>query len=384
MAIDIRFEMRPPLGALAQYRNLFARLTEARSLAVSIGDRRREAVIGADMTHVLYHLGDVEQALEVGEQAARAARDVGDPRVLVQAVSNNALARVCKGEFRSAVEIAEPFARELKSTFRHERLGTTGTSACIWLGNLCGSNALVGDFSRAIDHGEEACRIARETGLPFDRAMSSTWLAFGLMLKGETERSIPLVEEGLQLVRENELEFLFPWSLMVWVGSHAIAHDSDRALSVLEEAAVQRERLPSLVLLWVWFGAAEAMAVCESGQYERAAALCAEQLTTIARHELRTFEAPVRRTLGLCIARGAGDAGDIEAARAALTRARGVATSQGALPEVAHANLALAELSAEQGDLADARALAGSALAAYTRMGMTRWRADAEAILASS
>jgi ATP/maltotriose-dependent transcriptional regulator MalT len=334
------------------------------------------------MPHVLYHIGDVEQALRTGEQAMQAAHEVGDRRILVQAASNLAHAHLCKGEFRRAIAIATPFAEDLQTRFRHERLGTTGTSACVWLGNLCGSNAMVGDFERALGYGEEAWRIAQQTNLPFDRAMSGGWLAFGLMTKGDTERSIPLVEGCLEVVRENDLEFLLLWNLMVYVASCAIAGESARALLMMEETADRRRRLRSLVGQSLWLGAAETMAICQSGQYERAETLCSELLANMAKHGMRTFEPLVLRMRGLSIARG--PAGDLEAGCDWIRRARETATKQEALPEIAHADLELARLSADWGKLDDANTLASNALRAYRRMTMTEWEARAEAVLAIS
>jgi len=378
-AIDIRFELRPALGALGQYRKLLEHLTEARSLAASLGDRHREALIGADMPHVLYHIGEVEQALRTGEQAMQAAREVDDRRILIQAASNLAHAHMCKGEFRRAIEIATPFAEDLQTQFRHERLGTTGTSACIWLGNLCGTNAMVGDFDRAFEYGEDACRIAQETNFPFDRVMSGTWLAFGLMVKGDTERSIPLIEECMGIVREYDLGFFLTWSLVVYVTSYTVAQDPAPALLMLDETADQRGRLKSLIGMSLWLGAAETMAVYQSGQHERAQALCSELLASMAKHEMRTFEPVVLRIRGLSLARG--PTGDLEAGRNLIGRAREIATKQGALPEIAHADLALAQLSASQGSREESITLARRALRAYRRMAMTDYQAAAEAVL---
>lgn len=379
-AIDIRFELRPALGALGQYRKLLEHLTEARSLADSMGDRHREALIDADMIHVLYHIGEVERALRTGEQAMQEALEVDDRRILIQAASNLAHAHMCKGEFRRAIEIANPFAEDLQTRYRHERLGTTGTSACIWLGNLCGTNAMVGAFERAFEYGEDACRIAQETNLPFDRVMSGTWLAFGLVVKGDTKRSIPLIEECMEIVSEYDLGFFLIWSLVVYVSSYTVAQDPARALLMLEKTADQRGRLQSLVGMSLWLGAAETMALYQSGQHERADTLCSELLASMTKHEMHTFEPVVLRIRGLSIARG--PAADHEAGRDLIRRAREVATRQGALPEVAHADLALAMLSADEGDLDNAHTLARSALHAYKRMAMTGWEASAQAVLA--
>ena len=129
-------------------------------------------------------------------------------------------------------------------------------------------------------------------------------------------------------------------------------------------------------------GAGEAMALCECGQHEQAEAMCSQLLTSMVKHEVRAVEPLVLRTRGLSVARGS--ARDIEAGRDWIRRAKEVAATQGALPEVAHADLALARLSADQGDLDDAHMLARSALGAYKRMAMSGWEEKAEAVLADS
>lgn len=124
------------------------------------------------------------------------------------------------------------------------------------------------------------------------------------------------------------------------------------------------------------------MAICQSGQYERAEAFCIDLLASMSKHEMRTFEPLVLRMRGLSVAHS--PAGDVEAGRKWIRRAREVAKQQGAFPEIAHADLALARLSADQGNLDDAKSLARSALRAYRRMSMTEWEPRAETVLAIS
>ena len=166
------------------------------------------------------------------------------------------------------------------------------------------------------------------------------------------------------------------------VAARVCAGDSSRALLTLDQTADRRARLQSLVAMSLQLRAVEAMAIYESGQHDRAAVVCSDLLTSMAKHGVRVFEPLVLRTRGLSIARGS--ASDIEAGRDWIRRAKEVATTQGALPEVAHADLALARLSADQGDLDDAHTLARSALRAYKRMTMTGWEARAETVLAIS
>ena len=97
---------------------------------------------------------------------------------------------------------------------------------------------------------------------------------------------------------------------------------------------------------------------------------------------MRVFEPLVLRVLGLSIARGT--VSDVEVGREWIRRAKDIATARGALPEAAHADLALARLSVDQGDLDDARARARDALGAYRRMSMAEWEARAESVLAVS
>jgi hypothetical protein len=72
LRIEIRLDLRPALGANAEYERLLTRLEEARVLARSIGDDSREALFAADSVHVLYHVGQMESAITTGEEAIRA------------------------------------------------------------------------------------------------------------------------------------------------------------------------------------------------------------------------------------------------------------------------------------------------------------------------
>jgi class 3 adenylate cyclase len=376
LAVDIRLELRPALGARAAYDRLFTRLTEARALARSLGDRLREAYIAADNVHVLYHLGQIETAIEAGEEAVNTARAVGDQRVLTLAASNHAHAYHCAGKLEESLAIAAPFAGLLTGEFRHERIGATSTSSCIWLGNLCGTCSLLGEFERGIAFGEEAGRIADETGLPFDRVMSGTWLAWGLSIRGQGEAAVALGERNEEIIAANDLEFVAIWNLMQLARADVLEDQADRALRRIEESAPLRTRLRNLVIMSSWMDAVEVLVIHATGDYERAAARADEVLEQMARVGAGLYEPLALRVRGQC----AAVLGDLEGASRWLERALARAAESAQRPEVALAELAIAGLRAEQGNRGAVRTVARRAHDAFESMGMTHWLADARAL----
>ena len=377
LGIDIRRELRPALGAIAAYEPLLTRLEEAQALAQSLGDESGRVRLAADSIHTLYHLGRIASAIETGDEAIRVTRVLDDPRALMLASANTAQAHYYAGDLRRALEISLPLADSIRSQFRHERIGTTGTSSCIWLGNLCGVLAALGEFDRAIEFGEEACRIATETGHPFDDVMASNWLAWCLALRGESDAVVEIGERNTETVATNELSFLESWTTVIHAQGLAATGEFDRALARIEAFHERGSYVPALVTMATWQSTMEAATRYECGDRDGAVSLCERILERVDRYELRLCSPSALRTLGQYKA----EACALEPAFDLLERARSAAQSQGARPEVAHAQLALARWHFAQGDTVSARFSAESACNAYDTMGMCRWSSEARALL---
>ena len=378
--IDIRLDLRPGLGATGQYERIFDTLSEAEALAQSIDDRRTAAVIGVDKTHVLYQRGYLEEAMETGRGAVELARELDDVRLQIGASANLGMAHFFHGDFHLAAEIAGEHAERLKREFRHERLGTTGTSSSHWLGNLAGMHALLGEFDIAMGYGEEACGIADETEKPFDVAMSGTWLGFVLTTAGRLREATDRLELSLKAAEENDLAFLAPWAANHLGCAYALTNQPEKANAILLSASRQAEKL-GLLLVYIWCLNSQSLASLEAREFADAVRHAKDALHLARHHKTEWLELLAMQRLGAAYA--GMDAGRPGEAKRFLLQAVELAKRLAARPDLAHCQRLLGELYRKQRCEQDARRQLSAASDLYRSMGMTFWLSRTEALLAN-
>ncbi|MCH7794344.1 MAG: AAA family ATPase, partial [Proteobacteria bacterium] len=249
--IDIRLSMRPSLGAFGRYNHFLDVLSEAESAAQRLGDKYTTAHISVEKTHVLYQTGNVSDGVELGRKAVEMARDIDHRRLIVGAAANLGMALFFRGDLREAVRVAIEHVDDLQNEFRHDQLGTTGTSSVNWLANLAAMHAMLGKLDTAKRFGEEAARIAEETDKPFDIAMAGHWNGFVSISMDDLPNAFQCLERAFQLVEDHGLNFLYPFGGMHLGTACALSGQHERAETLLMSAADKADQL-GLVLANIW------------------------------------------------------------------------------------------------------------------------------------
>ena len=210
MSIELRLSLRIALGATGDYRRLNEHLSVAEQDAVLINDRQRLGAICIARTHVHNMLGDVEEAISNGLRACDLARTNDDA---VQSLTANyflAQAHEFHGDYGAAVRMLSGDLADLRQTYRHTRLGMTGTISVLHTSLLSHSAAYRGAFTEAEAHACEACAIAEETGRPYDVGVAHFGDGIVKICRGRAEEAIASLETGWRSCEAAGINALLP------------------------------------------------------------------------------------------------------------------------------------------------------------------------------
>ncbi|MHA1563818.1 MAG: AAA family ATPase, partial [Alphaproteobacteria bacterium] len=374
--IDIYMNLRPSLGSFGQYERLLTALSEANRLALSIGDNATANAANIVKTHVLYQSGQVKQGLQIGEDALAFARTSDDRRTLVAATANLAMGYCFHGDFRLAVDTALESIDDLKTVYRHENLGTTGTSSVNWLGNLTGMYSNLGEFDEARACCEEARRIADETGKPFDAGQAGQWYSHYLLMIGQPEDAARTRVATIKLIEENDLSFLSAW-MNSWLGeAYTLMDDLAGAETVLLSAADTAER-SGLQLSRCWSLARLALVYLEMGATDTGTDYAERALALSRESGSHWFEQISLRHLARALMLSGSDLEGEDQLRAAVQ----MAERMEAKPELAHCRRDLGKYYSRIGRPSDAARELDAAVQLYRSLGMTFWLPETVSML---
>jgi len=378
LAIEVRMNLRPCLGAFGNYERLLKAFSEARELAESIGDEYTATVARIDTTHLLYQSGQIETALKEGRQAVRMAGELEDRRLIVGATANLAMGYFMHGSFRKAVETTAKYAGDLRETYRHDRLGTTATSSVNWLSNLAGMHAALGEFDTAIAFSTEARAIADETGKPFDQAMANQWYSFVLTNAGRYQEAIQPGKQALDVANSSGFEFLQTWAGCMYGNACSRVGQDEEALRVLKSAYDLSDRL-GLVVCHIWCVAGLALANIEAGSpcegYRYA-----ENARDLARaHHCDWIELLALQYLG--VTNSMLEANQSDNSERIWLDAIALAQRIEARPDLAHSRRQLGTYYASTGREGNAAIELNAAHDLYAELGMLFWLQQTEALL---
>jgi tetratricopeptide (TPR) repeat protein len=375
-AIDLRFEMRRPLGLLGETGRLLEVLREAEALALGLGDQSRLRQVTGHMTACRIVMGDLEGAVESGERAlslAAAARDFG-----LQVMANFELGRAYTGlgKFRRAIGAFGQNIEMLRGELVREHFGMPNLPAImsrIWVG---GCLARLGEFGAASASATEAIRLAETLDHPSSLVAAYMTLGQVHLAQDDLAAAIPSLERSLELCQKVSFAFQFP----------ALARDLGRAYSRAGRVAdglllVQRaaEQSASMRL-----GAIHASCLSALGEIHLRAGRSAEALRSVQQAldlfrvtKQRGAEAEAEWILGDI--RSARAPSGLEEAEAAYRQSLSLANELGMRPLMARCHLSHGRLCRLAGRAPEAREHVATATTMFREMGMRRGVEDAEA-----
>ena len=260
--------------------------------------------------------------------------------------------------------------------YRHENLGTTGTSSVNWLGNLTGMYSNLGEFDEARACCEEARRIADETGKPFDAGQAGQWYSHYLLMTGQPEDAARTLVATIKLIEENDLSFLSAW-MSSWLGeAYTLMDDLAGAESALLSAVDTAER-SGLQLSRCWSLARLASVYLEMGATDTGTDYAERALALSRESGSHWFEQISLRHLARALMLSGSDLEGEDQLRTAVQ----MAERMEAKPELAHCRRDLGNYYSRTGRPSDAARELNAAVELYRSLGMTFWLPETVSML---
>jgi class 3 adenylate cyclase/tetratricopeptide (TPR) repeat protein len=208
------------LFALSEY---YEYLTRFAPLARDIGDPGLLGGYYGAMTMTECCFGDLERAIETGQQAAdlcRAGRNFQD---LTEVYASLGWSYVHYGNFEAALALEDGLEQNVQRSFDFQWYSYA-------LGALTAAGALRGDFERAITFGKKEFRIAEEFG---DRSAMShaAWTtSWAYLYRGDSAQALQAAERAVELAPTIATKSWADGSLGM---AHCRAGNPERAIEIL-------------------------------------------------------------------------------------------------------------------------------------------------------
>jgi tetratricopeptide (TPR) repeat protein len=382
-ACDLRFDLAMAVYMSGELGRAVAEYEESARLAERLDDDRRRGRVLWALVFLQSAQGNHAAATRTAERALALAEATRDHAGQVWAAIG--LTRTClvTGDYRRGVESGRAAVSALADEPIDTRLGVPGVplpavSARAWLA-LC--LARTGDFDEGARHGEEAIRIADAVGAHLDRFLGYYALARVLHAQTDFDGAIALLQRAVGLLEEHAFPLQQPWIVSGLASSLVQAGRVDEGLALLDRAraaarAIDLRYGDTLILVQL------SEATLAAGRLEEAQGHAAEALRRAQARGERADEAWALHLHGSLAARRVPPARD--EARGWFDQALDLAEGLGMRPLAARCRLSLGALELELGERATAAGHARAAVAAIRAMGLERWRAGADELLAAA
>jgi class 3 adenylate cyclase/tetratricopeptide (TPR) repeat protein len=333
---------------------------------------RGAGVGSAESAGALWWSGEHARAIEVGQRDLAVAAGFRNFELNIVATCRLGQTYHALGDYRRAADFLRRAIASLQGDLEREQFGMASLPSVFARTWLAWSLAELGEFVEGIALGEAAVAIAEGTDLAYTQVVAAWGLGTVHIVRGDTERAIPILERALVVTRMADTPLLFPFVAAALGAAYALTGRVGDALPLLEQSLGQSDSLNLVAhraLRLAWLGEAFVLA----GQIERAGEQAARALTLAERLGERGSEAYARRLMGEIAARR--EPPDVAAALAAHRDAFRLATELAMRPLVARCHLGLAEAHRSGGAPAEARAELATAVESLRSLGMSHWRA---------
>ena len=197
-------------GTIEGLRGAIAKWDEAITVSKIKKDKVWEGVAIVAQGLIYKQLGELQNALDSYLRSLEIWRELGNRQYEGSAVNNIGTAYTDLGEYEKSIPYFEQSANINQEVGDRLSLGFS-------LGNLADSYRRIGDFTKAGDYFKQSLVIKREeTTARGKRTLAVTLKNYGkmLILLGETEKGLMLIQESLDLRREVEYSWGIADSLL--------------------------------------------------------------------------------------------------------------------------------------------------------------------------
>ena len=364
-AIDLRFDLRNAMWAIAAFEEILDNLAQAEKMARRLDDKTRTGWISVFGSASMWQLGRAREA----EDAARKALEINggtDLSLEVGGLFYLGCATVTSGRCIEAEPHFQKISDMLVGELSTDRCGLPFVPAVISRSWLVWALAERGEFDLADQYGEEALEIAKKVGNPFNLAHVYYDLGYCHQVRGNYEQAVEALENAMYYVREWSLTYLSPFITGFYGHSRALSGDHDDGIALLEKAVSLYESMGLglfRALVRIQLGEAYFLA----NHLDRALATTAIGLKLAQTRHEQGHEAYAHRLLGEITARQ--DPLETDDSIDHLKRSLSLAEKHGMRPLQAHCHKGIADLMAEGSD--ERKVHAGNATDLFAELGMT-------------
>jgi tetratricopeptide (TPR) repeat protein len=108
------------------------------------------------------------------------------------------------------LEIVEQCWNDFKDELRGKNFGPNGASSVLFLSTLSITHALLGNFPMAVQYGEQAYQVARDSGRAYAQIYALHALGISYLDRGEVDKAITYFQQGVDVLTSHEILFLYP------------------------------------------------------------------------------------------------------------------------------------------------------------------------------
>ncbi|MCM3902513.1 MAG: AAA family ATPase, partial [Pyrinomonadaceae bacterium] len=234
-AVDLRLELRNALFLLGEFDRLYHYLKEAEAFAETLGDQRR---LGSALNFIISYfvlMGNHQRATEIAQRALK----VGDRDMSLNVVTHYYLGVACHhmGRYRESMSVlTQAIANVDTANLRLERFGTANIISVICRVWKVQCLAQLGAFREGLLNAREAIQIAEESKHPYSLAYARCSQGLLLLVQGEIDEAIRVLEECTKLCHLAEIRVLFP-QIASYLGlAFALSGRLDEAIPLMEKA----------------------------------------------------------------------------------------------------------------------------------------------------
>jgi tetratricopeptide (TPR) repeat protein len=359
-AVDVLVELWDRVVVLPDFRRGEECLLQAYELATQLGDERRAAFVGSSLANHDVQVRNLDRGRRLAEDALAVAERLGEEMTAARAANALGLIRYASGDLEGAIDA---FARGIKAAGEDPlTMFSVGVGLCHvhlrgWQGVLL---AELGRFDDALRLAHEALDRAESVRNLFSMAFARHALARVLLIRGDSDRALTLLERGFEDVEAYQIG-LVRRLYVVWLAvAYATEGRPDAALQMASQAPP----------LWPTTHVARARALFTAGKVADADAAAMEALALARRLGEQTQETAALLVLAEIHTRPGAS---LEPARSFCEAALRIALELGLRAYEVHCHRQLGTVLAAAGETSAARQHLVTAVALYDEMSMARW-----------
>jgi class 3 adenylate cyclase/tetratricopeptide (TPR) repeat protein len=369
LAYDLRIDMRHALTPLGLVQHTLEHLRVAEALAIELDDPARLGRVVSFITNCLVLQGRYAEALATGQRALSIARELEDRPLQIASQMYIARARLCRGEYGTAVGLFHELIRSLDERSSDDFAGIPVRPAAFVRSSLASTLAELGAFEEAEAYALEAIRRAEASGQP-DSVLWARWGA-GLVLltRGRAEEAMRVFDDLLALCRTHDLDAYVSRSMAGLGCAKARVGQAAEGLVLLEQAvALDASAEPKITHSFALTALAEAYFLV--GDLRKALVTANEALQQARAREERAAEAYAAWILALSQSAGGGD---VEVAEGTFRTAAVIASELRLEPLLAHCWLGLADFYEQRGHRGEANEHRERSRHLFNKLGIPPW-----------